>query len=255
MYAIFAITRFTLLEAFRNRLSWLFLILILIAIMFAEFMGGISITESHAIKTSLLGATLRIFAVFVSSLYVITSLVREINDKGLELTLSLPVSRSSYYFGKFFGYTLIVLAMTIVIGVCLLFYAPAPVVLIWTVSLFCELLIISALCMLCVYTFTQVTVAITVVAAFYLLARSIDAIQLMSRGPLIDPNSLVQVFMTKIVDLIAMVLPDLYRFNPSEWLIYFDTASDQIGSILIQTVIYLAVLIAAGLFDLYRKNL
>ncbi len=223
-------------------------------------MGGISITESHAIKTSSLGATLRIFAVFITSLYVITSMVREINDKGLELILSLPVSRCNYYFGKFFGYTLIVLAMTLVIGICLIFYAPAQAILIWAVSLFCELLIISALCMLCVYTFTQVTVAITVVAAFYLLARSIDAIQLMSKGPLIDPNSLVHMFMTRTVDLLAAVLPDLYRFSPSEWLIYSDIspnqiAWDQIGPVIIQTFIYLAVLMAAGLFDLYRKNL
>ncbi len=255
MYAILAITRFTLLEAMRNRLIWLFLLLLLVGIMLAEFLGGIAITESHAIRTSLLGAMLRLFAVFVISLYVITSMVREMNDKGMELTLSLPVSRANYYFGKLSGYALIAFFMSLLIGLCLLFYAPFPQVLIWTVSLFCELLIISALCLLCVYTFSQVTIAITAVAAFYLLARSIDAIQLMGKGSMIDPNSLAQNFMTKAVDSLAMVLPDLYRFSPSEWLIYADTSSGQITPIIVQTVIYLFVLMVAGLFDLYRKNL
>ncbi len=258
LYAILAITRFTLLEAMRNRLIWLFLLLLLVAIMLAEFMAGISITESHAIRTSLLGAILRIFAVFVISLFVITSMVREINDKGLELTLSFPVSRASYYFGKLTGYALIAFSMCFVIGICLLFYAPLTSVLIWTTSLLCELLIISALCLLCVYTFNQVTIAITAVVAFYVLARSIDAIQLMGEGSLIDPNSLVQTFITKAVDAMAAVLPDLYRFSPSEWLIYpqnINTALDQILPIVLQTVIYLFVLMAAGLFDLYRKNL
>ena len=255
MYAIFAITRFTLLEAMRNRLIWLFLILLLVGFVLAEFMGGISITESQAVRTSLLGAILRLFAVFVIGLYVITSMVREMNDKIMELTLSLPVSRSNYYFGKFFGYVLISSLMALMIGLCLLLYAPFPQVLIWTVSLFCELLIISALCLLCVFTFKQVTIAITAVAAFYLLARTIDAIQLMGKGSMIDPNSLAQTFMTKTVDSLAMVLPDLYRFSPSEWLIYPDTSVGQILPILVQTLIYLFVLITAGLFDLYRKNL
>ena len=255
LYAILAITRFTLLEAMRNRLIWLFIILLLLGIMLAEFMGGISITESHAIRTSLLGAILRIFAVFVVSLYVITSMLREMNDKGMELTLSLSVSRASYYFGKLSGYALIAFFISLLIGFCLLYYAPFPQVLIWTVSLYCELLIISALCLLCVYTFSQVTIAITAVAAFYVLARTIDAIQLMGKGSMIDPNSLTQTFMIKAVGSLAYLLPDLYRFSPSEWLIYTDTDSGQLMPIIIQTVIYLFVLIAAGLFDLYRKNL
>ena len=255
MYAILAIIRFTLLEALRNRIIWLFLVLLLAGLMFAEFMAGISITESHAIKTSLLGATLRLFTVFVISLYVITSMVREINDKGMELTLSLPVSRTSYYLGKLSGFALIAFLMALMIGVCLLFYAPYEQVLFWTVSLFCELLIITALCLLCVYTFSQVTIAISAVAAFYILARSIDAIQLMSNGPLIDPNSSAQTFITKAVDLMTYILPDLYRFSPSEWLIYPETSLNQILPIVVQTVIYLFLLMAAGLFDLYRKNL
>ncbi len=255
MYAIFAITRFTLLEALHNRLVWLFLLLLLIGIMLAEFMGGISITESLVVKTSLLSASLRIFAVFVISLFVITSMVREINDKGLALTLSFPVSRASYYFGKFLGYSFIAFMMVLLIGFCLIFYAPALQVFIWISSLFCELLIMTALCLLCVFTFTQVTTAITAVAAFYVLARSLHAIQLMSQGPLIDPNSLVQTYSIKVLNIIAHFLPDLHRFSPSSWLVYAETSVDQIIPIILQTVIYVSVLTMAGLFDLYRKNL
>ena len=255
MYAIFSIARFTLLEAFRNRLIWLFLVLLLTGIMLAEFMGGISITESLAIRVSLLGAILRLLVVFVIVLYVITTMVREINDKGLELVLSLPISRTHYFFGKLFGFVVIDFLISVAIGLCLLFYVPAEHVFNWSFSLFCELLIISALSFLCVFTFAQVTIAITAVAAFYVLARSIDAIQLMAKSSLIDPNSVAQTFMTHTIDTLAFVLPDLYRFSPSKWLIYPETSHDQLLPIVLQTVIYLGVLTFAGLFDLYRKNL
>lgn len=255
MYAIAAITRFTLLEALRNRLVWLFLLLSLVGLLLTEFIGDVAITESVAVKTSIFSAALRLITVFVISLYVTTSMVREINDKGMELTLSLPLSRTSYYFGKLLGFSLIALFMAVVAGLCLLIYAPAQAVFTWMLSLFCELLIMSALSLLCVYTFTQVTVVITAVTGFYLLARSIDAIQLMGHGPLIDPSSWSMNFITKAVDALAYVLPDLYRFSPSEWLVYSETTGTGLSSILLQTLIYTLLLSAAGLFDLYRKNL
>lgn len=254
MYAIVGIARFTLLEAFRNRLIWLFLVLLLIGVIMAEFTGDVAITESVAVKTSLLSAALRLFSVFVISLYVTTSMIREINEKGLELTLSLPISRANYYFGKLIGFSLIALFMALAVGLALSIYAPLYPVAVWSLSLFCELLIMSALSLLCVYTFSQVTIAVTAITGFYFLCRSIDAIILMGKGTLIDLTSWYMKFITKAVDALAYVLPDLYRFSPSEWLIYSDTTGTGLVSILLQTIIYTILLSAAGLFDLYRKN-
>ena len=65
----------------------------------AEFVGALAITESVAFKSGLLGALLRLAAVFLLSLFVITSMVRELNDKQLELVLALPIARVSYFLG------------------------------------------------------------------------------------------------------------------------------------------------------------
>lgn len=255
MHAIFTIARFTLLEAWRTRLIGLFILSLLVAMGIAQFMGGLAITESTAIKTSLLAGMLRIVSVFILCLYIATSMVREINDKGIELTLSLPVSRASYYLGKLLGFTAIALLMTLLISLCLFYYVSLSAVLIWSASLFCELLIMASLSLLCVYTFNQVITAITCVAAFYLLARSIDAIQLMSHGPLTDPGSPLQVFMTHSVDALAHLMPDLYRFCSTEWLIYSDATPQLFLPFTVQTLIYTLLLAGAGLFDLYRKDL
>lgn len=255
MYAIFAITRLTLIEALRNRLVWLFLILLLIGLMLTEFLGGISVTESKMVKASLLGASLRIIAVFVVSLFVLSSMIREMHDKGLELTLALPVSRGSYYLAKLLGYSIIALMIVLLIGACLIFYAPVAQVLVWSCVLFCELLIMVAACLLCVFTFNQMTTAFTAVVAFYVLARSINAIQLMSNSPMLDLSSPLQVYSSELVNLIAYLLPDLHRFSPSSWLVYPDTATGPLWFIFAQTGIYVLLLGAAGLFDLYRKNI
>jgi hypothetical protein len=80
------------------------------------------------------------------------------------------------------------------------------------------------------------------------------AIQLLSISPILESPGLAQAFMNKLINAIAYLLPDLDRFTRSDWLIY-GVEINTVMFVLLQTVIYLAVLFAAGLFDLYRKEI
>lgn len=249
------IAKYTALEAFRTRF---FLVVFLVAaasIGLAEFISQVAITETQQIQSAVVGATLRMVAVLILSLFVITSMVREFNDKGFELILSLPVPRAGYYFGKFSGFSLIALFIAIMFSVPLLIYVPLDQVVMWGFSLFLELLIIAALSLLCLFTFNHVTIAFICVVAFYLLSRSIGAIQLISHGPLIETHKLPQQVINFIVDAIAYILPGLERFTSTEWLVYHSASMNDLFVVLGQSVIYLFVLSAAALFDLYRKDL
>jgi hypothetical protein len=60
--------------------------------------------------------------------------------------------------------------------------------------------------------------------------------------------------MNQLLDVVAWVLPDLDAFTRSDWLVYgIDNAA--LVQVLLQTTVYLMILVAAGLFDLYRKEL
>ncbi len=89
------IAAYTLLEGMRNRLAWLVLGIIVAVFGLSEFIAEVAITETVEFQSAFLGATLRGFSVFMVSLFVITSMVRELNDKGLDLVLSLPIPRAS----------------------------------------------------------------------------------------------------------------------------------------------------------------
>ena len=53
----------------------------------------------------------------------------------------------------------------------------------------------------------------------------------------------------------AFLLPDFARFTSSEWLVYHTGGWQEVAPIAAQTLVYLALLAGAALFDLYRKNL
>ena len=249
-----AIALFTFLEALRNSLLWLVLVFILIGVGLAEFLGAVAITETRQFQSGFAGALLRAAAVFILSLFIITSVVRELNDKGVELVLSLPVPRSSYLLGKLAGFSGLALLVAFLCGAFLLLYAPPDQVAIWTLSLSMELFIVTALSLLCLFTFSQVTAALSAVMAFYLLSRSMTAIQLMGHFPVVSLDSLAQTVIVWFIDALAFVLPELDSFTLSEWLIYNTGSWSVLGPILGQTVVYVSLLSAAAMFDLYRKN-
>jgi hypothetical protein len=247
------IARYTLLEAAHNRFGALLALVVLCGFLGAQFVGELAITESRQVQAALLGVFLRLVLVFVVGLFVITSISREFNDKIVELMFSLPLPRAGYYTGKLMGYGAVaVLAALPALLLVLLFTEPAGALL-WGLSLALELMLAVAVALLFAFAFTQVTLAFTAFAGFYLLARVIEAIRLMAEQPVAAGPA--HAWLARLVEAIAYLLPDLDRFTRGEWLAYPGLYWADLGAVAIQTGIYLALLTGVALFDLYRRNL
>ena len=118
------IARYTLLEALRNRLLWLLLVMAAGAVAVSGFLNELALTESRQLQAALLGAVLRLAAVFLVATFVVTSMAREANDKGLELLMALPLPRAVYLFGKLAGFGALALLPALSFGPLGLVFAP-----------------------------------------------------------------------------------------------------------------------------------
>ena len=248
------IAYFTLLEALRCRLLLLMLMVVAGLFGLAQFLGELSITETRQAQASVTASLLRVFSICATCLFVISSVLKELDGKGLELILSLPLPRHAYLFGKLTGFAGFSLCVAILAALPLFLYAPAAAVGCWMFSLFCEQLLLAAFSLLCLLAFADTSLAFTSAMAFYLLSRSTEALRLLSASPLLASDAVAQDFMNFLAHALALLLPGLHAFTRSEWLAYGVDAR-AVGTVLIQTLIYLPVLLSAGLFDLYRKNL
>jgi Cu-processing system permease protein len=252
---VLTIARFTLLEAARTRLLGIVVIILALLFLGSLFVQHISVTETTRMQTGFLAATARMAAVFVLSLHVAGSMVREFNDKGVDLLLSLALPRAGYYLGKLLGFAGIAVAIAVLTTLSLVFLAPGQGLVLWGASLTLELILITALGLFCVITFNQIMPAISFVAAFYLLARSIGAVRLLSVSPLLAANDWTNRAVARLVDALAWLLPDLDRFTSTAWLVDHTGSLAALGLDALQTLIYGGLLVVAGLFDLYRKDL
>lgn len=260
LHSLQAIFRFTVLEPIRTRV-WLFVIAVtgLVAAL-AAFSASLAITESFEYRVVSYASLMRLIAAFIVMLFVASSVIRELEDGTLDLIVSKPISRASWYIGKSLGYLFIVLLFSVLCVLPLLAFQAAQCFA-WWFGLFAELAILALASLAFAITLKSATVAVTASMAFYVLSRVIGALVLMSNRAASEIAQPINVYVAEVVRIISYLLPDLSRFADVAKLIGdgidlpAQTSFTDFHYVGIQLVIYCCVLSCVGMFDLYRRNL
>lgn len=253
--AALTLARFVLLEARRTGLPWLAIGAVAAGIGMAGFLSQLALTESLALQAGVLAAFFRACVVFLTSILVATSVVRESGDKGTELLLSLPISRTAYYLGKLAGFSACGALLAGCFALVMLIWSEGAAVLAWFVSLVVEAGLIAAISLFFVMSLGQLVPALAATAGLYLLARTIAAIQSISAGPLADDRSILQALAGWAVDALALLLPPLDTATQTVWLLYGAPPLLDLLRVIGALLLYAALVIAAGLVDFHRRNL
>ena len=248
------LAKYVLIEAARSGLPWLALACLIAVLALSGFLSQIAITEGAALQASVAAALLRICAVFIIATHVVTSIAREANDKGLELALSLPLSRTAWYVGKLAGFACTGVALAFLFGLPLLYWSPPAPLAGWLLGLAAELVLTAAVALFFASAMSQAVGAIAATLGFYFLARALPAIQAIAAGPLAGENSGAGAARWTM-DAIAWLFPRLDALARSDWLVYGLPGAGEVASALAGVAIYLVLMVAAGLFDLSRRNL
>lgn len=252
---IWTIAYYTLREAMRNRILWIAAVFSLMGIGLAGFIGDVAVIENDTVEVILLASAYRYCAVLALMVLVISTLVREFNDKCLELYLSMTISRLIYYVGKMLGFFMAGVLLSAVFGVALLLHAEVVPVLFWAISLACELAIVASVAVFCVMSFNQqIPASFAVALVFYLMCRTTDAIVLISQSEVVIHTTGAN-FMREVIEKLVYVLPSLGRFTQTEWVAYGGDVASALPPIFAQTVIYVLLVGAATMFDFSRKNI
>lgn len=252
MRKILAIAHYTLLEAARSRLIWLVLATVFILGAASLLIRELAITDSLRLQAAFLATGLRAASFFIIAAFIIGTLQREFNDKGPTLLLALDLPRSHYVLGKTLGLVGVASLIALACALPLVLLAPFPTWLAWSASLLLEAWIIAAVSVFCGISLRGVAAGLALTLGFYLLAKSLATLQLISHASL-EAASTSHRYMTQMLDALALLLPRLDQFSPTQWLV--DGASGALGPLLLQALIFSALVTAAAMFDMYRKNL
>lgn len=249
------IAQYTLIGAYRSRALILLLLSIIACWLTAEFAAALSLTESHEMRVSIYAFLVRLVSVVIASLTVINTIQSEIEARQLNLFISLDLPRSAYILGKVFGFIVMALIVSLMSSLPLLLFTDMAMALAWTVSLLLELCVILTFSLFIISALQNNTASFIIVLAFYILSRSMANILLLSQSPVLETGGYGNQMVGWILKGIYMIIPDLWNYTRTAWLLYGDVTVTDLGNIIFQTIIFATLLAAAAIFDFYRKNI
>jgi hypothetical protein len=248
------LARLVVLDARRGGLPWLALAALLLAVLLSIFLSQVALTETGGVQLALVAPLLRASAVLLLCLHVAGSTLRELQDRTLELSLALPLTRTTHYLGRLAGHAACAALLALAFSAPLFALAAPGRTLLWSASLAVELGLVAAATLFFAMSLAQLVPAIAATIGFYLLSRAMAAVQSIAGSELAEP-SLAGGAARVAVDAVALLLPRLDAVSRTEWLLYGAPPAGAYATALAGMLIYGALLTAAGLFDFHRKQL
>jgi hypothetical protein len=242
-----------LIEARRGALPWLAAGAVLLSLAAAAFLSQVALTESRALQVAVAAALARACAVFLIAAHVAASVLREMNDKGFELMLSLPIPRHVHYLGRLAGFVVCGAVLAGAVAAPLLLWTAPGTLALWALSLALECALVAAAALFFTVSLGQLVSALAATASLYLLARSMAAFQAIAASPFAEDSATHELARWG-VEAVALVLPRLDAVTRTEWLVYAPPEPRAYLQALAGLVVYGVLLVAAGLFDFHREN-
>ena len=249
MHSALAIAGFTIVEARRNGLAWVFATAALVALGAALFAGALALTETREMRAAIGAPVLRLGAVFIVAGFVATSIAREKDDRVRDVLLALPITRAQFAWARLAGFCAVAWIVAILCGAVALAFAPPDRVFAWALTLGCELSIVAAFALFTATGLSNVVAALGATFGFYLLARIAAALQLLGHD---QDRSRIE---TLAADAVSAALPHLDAFARTEWLVYGGAGIAEVAYALLQAGIYVVLLAAACALDLQREEI
>lgn len=254
-----SIIKYVVLSGIRDRLYIGLFISLIIAISLSIFLGSTALVEQEQMTSAYIAGLSRGIFIIGMALFVALSINRAFENKEVEFILSKAVSREQFVLGYIIGFFLSALLILIpLIGVAAIVVKINKIgLLIWSVSLLFELLIVICFAFLSSLILKNSFSAIMATMGFYALSRLMGVFVMAIDLPHNFGEAKLdfsQHFFAIILKFLSAIFPRLDLFGQSSWLFYGIENFGNLKIILIQSLIYIPLMIFMAFHDFKKKQ-
>lgn len=246
--------KYVLSAAVRDRLVISMLVVMGLGGALAVFMGTAAYIEKYQFVLVFAAAGIRILTVLGLVLFCVFFIRRSFDNKDVDYLLSRPISRVSFIVSHAAAFTLIAALLALAGQIVVYFSAPVtfgPWQLVWTLSLFFELMIMANAALFFSMVLPSATTSAMAVFGLYILSRTIGILLgIVSSGLAASPMMKGMAFVMKFI---STIIPRLDLMVQTNWLIY-GVENISVLFICAQGLIFSGLLIAAATVDLVRRQ-
>lgn len=246
--------RYILITALRD---WLFIGLlagVLLAAAISATLGSTAFLEEKEMTLTFASGSARLILMVGLIIFVCFHIRSAFDTKEIDVILSRPISRSNLVLSYWLGFSFVglLLALPVVALLAVIGVLNWPGFAGWAASLVLETGLVVALALFSAFTLRSAVTSVIACMGFYVLSRMMAFFVFTSQsGMFNDPKFIV---LKWALQAISTIVPRLDFFAKSEWLVYgFNTALDW-QLYVIQTAIFVPLLLAASMIDFKRKQ-
>jgi len=251
-----ALLRYMLITSMRDRLFVAVPVMLAVSAGLILFLSSSAHIEQREMAAALLGAGSRILVIAGLVLFVCFHISQAMAGGEIALILSRPISRGVFvaiYSASF----MIAGLVCVTASVALLWVFTGPPVgglLLWGASLALEAALMILMAMFFGLILNSAAASALACMGFYVLARMAGLL-----GALADKageGSGMDAILGQTFKLISLIIPRLDLFTRSEWLVYgWKGWPPDIAWVVLQTLSFAPLIIAAAMIDFSRKRL
>lgn len=240
----------------RDRLLATLLGIILLGIFLSLFMSSAALIEKDLFTVVYLAASLRLFGLFGVILFIVFFIRRSFEARDVEYLLTRPVSRTSFILSHSVGFSIIAVLVAVILsaGIGYLTYKTGDFTgaLYWSTGLICEYLLMANAALFFAMVLSSPTAAALSTFGLYVLGRMMGQLLIIAKIPPGDVPGYQ--LLANLFKMISMIIPRLDLMTQTSWLLYGVHDVKAYGFILIQTFVFLFLILLASLIDLRRRQ-
>lgn len=254
-----SILKYILLSGTRDKLYLGLFISLVLTFSLSIFLGSTALVEEQQMTTAYISGLSRGVLVVGTILFVCLNVNRSFENKEVEFILSKAISREQFILSYLMSFFIAIMLILIPLVLAIFFVTTADKfgLLIWSLSLFSELMIMISFSLLASLILKNSFSSIMAAVGFYLISRLMGmfvmAINLPENLSVTDLSFSAHSF-SIVLKILSAIFPRLDLFGQSEWLNYGVSNFDNLQIILLQSLVYIPLMIFMSFHDFKKKQ-
>ena len=248
--------RYVLLTATRDRLFIGLLVGILFAAYISSVLGSTAMLETDQMTLSFTAASARVIIMVGIIVFIGFHMRNAFDAREIDVLLSRPISRTTLVLSYWVGFAAVAscLVLPTIVLVAILGTLNQTGFLLWAVSLLLESWLVVSIALFAALTIKSGVGTVLSSLAIYVLSRMMGFFLATINSASLFKEHEVNVGAQWLMKTIAMVVPRLDFYAKSQWLIYGAKSYEDLQLFLIQSAIFIPLLVAASIIDFKRKQ-
>lgn len=248
--------RYIMTAVIRDRVIQLMIVLMLLGMSAAMFLGNTAVVEKGQFTVAMAGTILRMLCVLGLVTFICFFVRRAFESREIDYLLATPLTR--YRLLVSFSAAFITVSFILALAMSLIIFMLSKQTysygwLIWSISAFVELSITAMIALFFSIALKSATVSVMSSLGYYSLARMLGAMIGIVTSKL-SAGLMVHKAIDGIVTVISFVTPRFDLLSQSAWLVYGDTAGVDLLMLPAQFFVFVFLFFAASAYDLKQSQ-